>query len=139
VKGAGIGPLHLFQSWRGGGFTLIELLITMAVAAIVMSIALPTYSRYVARARQEDARVQLTAIRQAEEMYKLQYGTYTDQAALLSGWKATSGRYAFFITGFGTIAFTAQATGNIDGDATVDVWTMDQEGNLVNTTNDVKN
>jgi prepilin-type N-terminal cleavage/methylation domain-containing protein len=138
MKGA-LCPLHLFHSWRGGGFTLIELLITMAVAAIVMSIALPTYSRYIARARQEDARVQLTAVRQAEEMYKLQYGTYTDHTELLSGWKATSGRYAFFITRFGTIVFTAQATGNIDGDATVDVWTMDQEGNLVNTTDDVKN
>jgi len=111
----------------------------MAVSAIVMSIALPTYSRYIARARQEDARVQLTVIRQAEEMYKLQYNTYTDRIGLLSGWKAASGRYTFSVTGFSPVVFTAQATGNIDGDATVDVWTMDQDGNLANTTDDVKN
>jgi Tfp pilus assembly protein PilE len=111
----------------------------MAVMAIVISVSLPMYTRYVARSRQEDARVQLTAIRQAQEMYKLQHGAYTNQTALLSGWKATSGRYAFSITGFGPAIFTAQATGNIDGDSTQDVWTMDQDGNLVNTMDDVKN
>ena len=124
---------------KGRGFTLIELLITMAILAIVVSIALPTYTRYVARARQEDARVQLTAIRQAQEIYKLQYTTYTNQIALLSGWKTTSGRYTFSVTAFGPATFAAQATGNIDGDVTQDVWTMDQDGNLLNTTDDVRN
>lgn len=138
MKGAS-RPLQLFARERGRGFTLIELLVAMAIMAIVISISLPMYTRYVARARQEDARVQLTAIRQAQEMYKLQYGGYTNQAALLSGWKETSGRYAFSITGFGATIFTAQATGNIDSDSTQDVWTMDQDGNLVNTTDDVKN
>src|SRR5512135_5303 len=91
-KGVFSGPLHLFLFEREGGFTLIELLVTMAILAIVVSIAVPTYTRYVSRARQEDARVQLTAIRQAQEMYKLQHSTYTDQTGQLSGWKATSGR-----------------------------------------------
>jgi prepilin-type N-terminal cleavage/methylation domain-containing protein len=136
MKGAS-RPLPLLNGGRG--FTLIELLITMAILAIVVSIALPMYTRYVARARQEDARVQLTAIRQAQEMYKLQYNTYTDQTSLLSGWKATSGRYAFSITGFSPTTFAAQADGNIDGDATHDIWTIDQEGSLNNTTDDVKN
>jgi type IV pilus assembly protein PilE len=136
MKGAS-RPLPLLN--RGRGFTLIELLITMAIMAIVVSIALPMYTRYVARARQEDARVQLTAIRQAQEMYKLQYSAYTDQTALLSGWKATSGKYAFSITGFSSTTFAAQADGNIDGDAIHDIWSIDQDGNLNNTTDDVKN
>jgi prepilin-type N-terminal cleavage/methylation domain-containing protein len=138
VKGAS-RPLPFFSANGGRGFTLIELLITMAVMTIVISISLPMYTRYVARSRQEDARVQLTAIRQAQEMYKLQHGAYTNQTALLSGWKTTSGRYAFSITGFGAAVFTAQATGNIDSDTTQDMWTMDQDGNLVNTMDDVKN
>jgi type IV pilus assembly protein PilE len=138
MKGAS-RPLQLFVRERGRGFTLIEMLITMAIMAIAVSISLPMYTRYVSRARQEDARVQLTAIRQAQEMYKLQHGSYTDQTALLSGWKAISGRYAFSIAGFGPAVFTAQARGNIDTDTTQDVWTMDQDGNLVNTMDDVKN
>lgn len=41
------------------GFTLIELMITVAVVAILASIALPSYTSYIARARRADARTQL--------------------------------------------------------------------------------
>ena len=41
------------------GFTLVELVITVAIVAILMSIALPAYTGYVARARRADARTQL--------------------------------------------------------------------------------
>ncbi len=33
--------------------------------------------------------------------------------------------------------FTAVATGNIDGDPTCDVWTIDENKTLLNVTNDV--
>jgi hypothetical protein len=33
--------------------------------------------------------------------------------------------------------FTAQAQGNIDSDATLDTWTIDQNGTLINVVNDV--
>lgn len=41
------------------GFTLIELMITVAVVAILASIALPSYTSYIARGRRADARTQL--------------------------------------------------------------------------------
>jgi len=41
------------------------------------------------------------------------------------------------LTGASASTFSASATGNIDTDATSDVWTIDQDGNLLNTTNDV--
>lgn len=44
---------------RVSGFTLIELMVTVAIVGILVSIALPSYSRYVARARRADARAQL--------------------------------------------------------------------------------
>jgi prepilin-type N-terminal cleavage/methylation domain-containing protein len=124
---------------RKSGFTLIELLVTIAVMGAIAVIALPQYSKYVAKARQQDAKGQLMAIRQAQEVYKLQYGTYTTATGSLSGWVNTLGRYTFAITGADATTFGASATGNIDGDATLDVWTIDQDGAMPNTTNDVDN
>ena len=124
---------------RKNGFTLIEMLITIAIMSIIVAIALPLYSTYVAKARQQDAKGQLMAIRQAQEIYKLQYGAYTTVTAGLSGWQGTLGRYTFAVTAANATTFSASATGNIDSDATNDVWTMDQDGNLLNTTNDVNN
>jgi type IV pilus assembly protein PilE len=41
------------------GFTLIEVMITIAIIAILGSIALPSYTSYIARAKRADARTQL--------------------------------------------------------------------------------
>jgi len=124
---------------RKSGFTLIELLVTIAVMSAIVMIALPQYSKYVAKSRQQDAKAQLMAVRQAQEIYKVQYGSYTAATASLSGWKGTSGKYTFAVTAATATAFSASATGNIDSDGTNDVWTMDQDGNLINTSNDVDN
>jgi type IV pilus assembly protein PilE len=124
---------------RKNGFTLIEMLITIAVMGTLAMIALPQYSSYVAKSRQADAQAQLMAIRQAQEIYKLQYQSYTTVTANLSGWQDTVGKYTFAITAADATTFSASATGNIDSDATLDVWTIDQDGNLVNTSNDVNN
>ena len=115
------------------------MLVTIAVMSAIAVIALPQYSRYVAKSRQPDAQGQLMAIRQAQEIYKLQYGTYTSATGALSGWQDTVGRYTFAITAATATTFGASATGNIDSDATLDVWTIDQDGALLNTTNDVNN
>lgn len=125
------------HNMRHNGFTLIELLITIAIMGALAVIALPQYSRYVAKARQQDAKAQLMAVQQAQEVYKLQYGSYTSTVSALTGWKATQGRYTFSITSATAGAFAAQASGNIDGDATNDMWTINQDGTLSNTTNDI--
>jgi type IV pilus assembly protein PilE len=44
---------------RRPGFTLIELLVTVFIISILASIAFPSYTAYLARARRADARTQL--------------------------------------------------------------------------------
>jgi type IV pilus assembly protein PilE len=135
------GMFHTGRREEGAqaGFSLIELLIALVLVGLLAAIGLPVYSKYVARSRQADAKAQLTQIRQAEEIFKFQNGTYTTTTASLSGWRATVGRYTFSIAAADATTFTARAQGNIDSDATIDVWTMDQDGTLTNTVNDVDN
>jgi type IV pilus assembly protein PilE len=140
--GAFTGPLS--RIGRAGGFSLTELLVSLVIVAIIVSIAYPMYTGYVTKSRQQDAQVQLTAIRQAEEMYKLQYHTYTgDLNNPNLSWRRPvmpPHKYTYSIdAGWTTTSYTAKATGNIDGDLYKDVWIIDQNGSLMNTHNDANN
>jgi type IV pilus assembly protein PilE len=138
-RGFTIASTCAAKRMRRGGFTLIEMLIVVVIVGFLAALAVPTYTRYTASSQQATAQAQLAAIRQAEEIYKFQYGSYTNNTALLSNWLGTSGPYTFTITAAAATTFTAQAQGNIDKDATLDQWTIDQNGTLTNVVNDVTN
>jgi type IV pilus assembly protein PilE len=134
---------------RQAAFTLVELLIALAIMGILAAIALPAYSSYVAQSRQADAQRQLMVVAQAQEIYRFQNGVYATNAQTASlvpyGWVNNLGDYTFTVTSAGTAVisgvtvpvFTAQAQGNIDSDATIDTWTIDQTGTLTNVIDDV--
>jgi type IV pilus assembly protein PilE len=64
------------RSSTARGFTLIELMITLVIAAILITIAVPSYRRYILRSQRTDATVALTRIQAAQEKYFLQYNRY---------------------------------------------------------------
>jgi type IV pilus assembly protein PilE len=53
-----------FRNPRFNGLTLIELMVVIAIVALLASIALPSYTEHVARARRADARTQLLQVAQ---------------------------------------------------------------------------
>ena len=132
------------------GFTLIELMIVVVIIGILAALAVPRFMRATTKSKQSEAKTVLKQIYVLERAYFQENDTYVAAAntaalaAALSGFEVPSGspRYTYSVAaGAGgiTTSFTATATGNIDDDATNDVWTIDQNGTLTNTTNDVTN
>ena len=66
------------------GFTLIEVLIVLGIIALLATIVTPQVLRYMGQARTETARIQLSAITTAMELYALDNGGYPQQQAGLA-------------------------------------------------------
>ena len=150
--------LHTVYHQRG--FSLIELMIVVALIGILAAIAIPNFLTYQARAKQSEARMNLAAIHTAEVIYFAEKNTYGKTFGEI-GFSVTTGsspRYQYMLgaeettgadptgctvsttlihtTDFAT-GFKAFAVGNIDGDATCDVWSIDQNKDLDNGVNDL--
>src|SRR5215467_2012187 len=65
-----------FMSRRRFGFTLIELMIVMAIIAVLMSVAIPIYSRTIQRAKESVLKNNLFTLRTTIDEY-----TYDKQKA----------------------------------------------------------
>ena len=135
------------------GFTLIELMIVVAIIGILAAIAIPNFMQYQAKSKQSEAKTNLGGIYTSEVAYFGEANAYSNDFAAIGFQVASTGtqRYSFSI-GAGVLAasgntcvdytsagmatsppgFTALATGNIDGDAYCDIWTVDNTKNLFN-------
>jgi general secretion pathway protein G len=65
------GLAHALDRRKILGFTMLEMMIVMAIIAILLSIAIPTYSRSILAARERALRADLTSLRQAIWKYTL--------------------------------------------------------------------
>lgn len=64
------------KSARSAGFTLIELMITVAIVALLASIAYPAYTDAVLKGRRAEGRTALLNLMQQQERYFTQSGSY---------------------------------------------------------------
>lgn len=63
--------------YRNNAFTIIELMVVVAIIAFLASIALPQYSKYMARAKQAEVALNLASLHAAEQLYFAQNGKYS--------------------------------------------------------------
>lgn len=86
---------------RAAGFTLIELMITVVVATILCSIAIPTYLHQLRESRRTDARSALLDLAAREERYFATNNKYSSTASDLgyqgfgSGHPVGNGQYYY--------------------------------------------
>jgi prepilin-type N-terminal cleavage/methylation domain-containing protein len=64
------------RSPRLAGFSLIELMVVVAITGVLASIAMPTFTSYVYRARTSEATQFLGIIKLRQEAYRAEFGAY---------------------------------------------------------------
>ena len=68
---------------ESGGFTLIELLVVVLIIGILAAIALPQYQKAVWKSRTAEAKLLLSNMAKAQEVYRLSHGEYANDFANL--------------------------------------------------------
>jgi type IV pilus assembly protein PilA len=128
------------------GFTLIELMIVVAIIGILAAIAIPNFLRFQLKSKTSEAKVNLAAIRTAEESYLAEFGSYVNTSATPGtpggpqkqtftggglvafdqlGWGPEGQvffQYGVSVDGTNVLAYTADAQADIDGDMNRQIW-----------------
>jgi type IV pilus assembly protein PilE len=74
---------QLLRPHRAAGFTLIELMVVVLIGAILVGIAVPSYTSHIRKSRRTDARTALLDLASREERYFSLNNAYTDKENLL--------------------------------------------------------
>ncbi len=131
----GVHPLHKVTTampqlaTARQGFTLIELMVTVAITAILASVALPSYSAYIQRSRVPAALEGLSTFATRMEQRYQDVGHYANATVCAVAVPTVPNFTVSCAIGSGTTAnqsFTATATGS--GSMTGYTFTVDQAG-----------
>lgn len=113
------------------GFTLIELMVAMAVAAILMAVALPSYNNYVTRSKVPAGLDALSAYATRMEQRYQDTGSYANGAACGVAAPAVDNFTVSCVLSGSGQGFTATATGS--GPLNGYAYTINQNGVRVTT------
>ena len=131
------------------GFTLIELMIVVVIIGILAALAIPRFMQSTTQTKQSEAKLILKQIYVNQRTYR--QGTQLNTYYIPGGPASAAAPMAFseiwieimpnalytFTIAATANTFICTATANIDDDAAIDTWTIDQTGNLLNTVDDV--
>lgn len=116
---------------RSNGMTLIELMIVVVIVAILVSLALPSYTGYVRKAKRAEAEKLLLNWANLQEIWRANNATYDDGTNISV---PTHDDYTFTVTGTSSSTFTLTADPDTeqskdkDRGQACDPLTLDQSG-----------
>ncbi|MGZ3773190.1 MAG: type IV pilin protein [Pseudobdellovibrionaceae bacterium] len=93
------------------GFSLVELMVVVAIIGILASIAVPSVNRYMAKARQTEAKTNLSSLYTAEKAFLAEYNTYTGGFQVIGYTPEGNLRYNVGFTGEGVTCATLNTYG----------------------------
>jgi type IV pilus assembly protein PilE len=125
-------------------FTLTEMLVVLIIIGILILLALPNLMPLITKAKATEAKIQLQHVYTLEKNYYYEKSKYSKDLTELSFEQqklTTDGgqaNYRIEIIDASNAGFKARATSvvDFDGDGTFNVWEIDQNKNLQETTPD---
>lgn len=84
------------------GFSLVELMVVVAIIGILASVAIPSVNKYMAKARQSEAKTNLGSLYTAEKAFFSEYNIYDNRFGAIGFSPEGSLRYNFGFTGGST-------------------------------------
>jgi type IV pilus assembly protein PilE len=125
---------------RMPAFTLTELLVVLAIIGILLLIALPNLMPLISKSRSTEAKQNLTYIHSLEKSWYMEHSTYSSDLKELGFELDAKGdvQYSYEIISAGKTGFKIKATAktDFDNDGQINVWEIDQDKILTETTPD---
>ena len=133
------------------GFTLVEIMIVVVIIGILAALAIRRFMRASTKSKQSEAKQILKQIYTMERTYRQDHSTYWGAGITASAAAPftfgtigveimPSALYTYTITTADATDLLVTATcGILDDDAAVDTWTIDEDGALTVTADDVAN
>jgi len=117
---------------KAKGVTLMEVMITVAIIGILSAIAIPSYSTYVTKSRQGEAKSALLELGQFMERHYTANSSYgTVSAGVTTSLTATDGGNTYYTVAVSSTAqtfdITLTPTGVMSGDSCGN-YTLDEQG-----------